>query len=109
MDSISLKFLMICIPLRISLAIGLLYLPEKYTPLVGILSALIGLMFLIKFLLYTEKQVGAFGQNVWWNNNRFIHSILLFLLAYLIYRKDPIYKFILFFDVSIGILLTVFR
>jgi len=107
MDSITFKFWMICIPLRIALAIGLFYLPEKYTPIVGVLSVLIGLGFLIQFFRYTEDQVGAFGQKVWWNKNRFIHSLLWILLAYLIYVKDSKYKIVLFVDVAIGMLLKL--
>ena len=45
------------------------------------------LVFYIELLHFTEKQLGAFGGKVWWQNLRLIHGVIYLFAAWLIHKN----------------------
>ena len=55
----------------------------KYLPLLGYLALLPAIGFMYIFLTGSRKTGGeVFGEKIWWNDLRPIHSLLYFLFAY---------------------------
>ena len=78
-----LLFLFGCIGVRSLLVIIAKYIPTKYLKYVGYLALLPAIGFSYIYLTGSRK-TGAetFGEKIWWNDLRPIHSILYFLFAY---------------------------
>jgi hypothetical protein len=76
-------FLFGCIGTRSLLVIIAKYIQLKYLKYMGYLALIISFSFLYIFLTGSRK-TGAevFGEKIWWNNLRPIHSLLYFLFAY---------------------------
>jgi len=78
-----LMFLIGCIGVRLLFVIIAKYTNTKYLKYLGYLALLpaIGFMYIyLSKIRNTGK--GAFGEKIWWNHLRPIHSILYFLFAY---------------------------
>ena len=55
----------------------------KYLPLLGYLALLPAIGFMYIFLTGSRKTGGeVFGEKIWWNDLRPLHSLLYFLFAY---------------------------
>lgn len=78
-----LMFLIGCIGTRSLFVIIAKYINIKYLKYLGYLALLPAVGFMFIYLTGTRK-TGAetFGEKIWWNNLRPIHSILYFLFAY---------------------------
>ena len=78
-----LLFLIGCIGIRSLFVIIARYINTKYLKYLGYLALVPAIGFIYIYLTGTRK-TGAevFGEKIWWNNLRPIHSILYFLFAY---------------------------
>jgi len=78
-----LMFLIGCIGLRSLFVIIAKYINTKYLKYLGYLALLPAIGFMYIYLTGSRK-TGAetFGEKIWWNNLRPIHSLLYFLFAY---------------------------
>jgi hypothetical protein len=78
-----LMFLIGCIGARSLFVIIAKYINKKYLKYLGYLALLPGIGFMYIYLSGVRNTgLGAFGEKIWWNNLRPIHSILYFLFAY---------------------------
>lgn len=105
LQKIFLMFLIGCIGLRSIFVIIAKYINTNYLKYLGLLALIPAIGFIYIYLTGSRK-TGAevFGNKIWWNNLRPIHSILYFLFAYnaIIGNKDSwIYLFV---DVVIGLI-----
>lgn len=99
-----LAFLLLCIPTRIIIALIAKYIDNKYLPYLGYLAILPAIGFAYIFIFGKRKKGGeTFGQKIWWNNLRPIHSFMFALFAYLAISKNHNSYIVLFVDVFIGL------
>jgi hypothetical protein len=78
-----LMFLIGCIGVRSLFVVIAKYIDPKYLKYLGYLALLPATGFMYIYLTGSRK-TGAevFGEDIWWNNLRPVHSILYFLFAY---------------------------
>ena len=78
-----LMFLIGCIGVRSLFVVIAKYIDTKYLKYLGYLALLPAIGFMYIYVTGSRK-TGAevFGEEIWWNNLRPIHSILYFLFAY---------------------------
>ena len=78
-----LLFLIGCIGTRSAFVLIAKNINVKYLPYLGYLALLPAIGFIYIFLT-GSRQTGAevFGEKIWWNNLRPLHSIFYFLFAY---------------------------
>ena len=77
-----LMFLIGCIGVR-SLFVIIAKYSGKYLKYLGYLALLLAIGFMYIYLTGIRNTgLGAFGQKIWWNHLRPVHSILYFLFAY---------------------------
>ena len=100
-----LMFLIGCIGVRSLFVVIAKYINIKYLKYLGYLALLPAIGFMYVYVSGIRNTgLGAFGQKIWWNQLRPIHSILYFLFAYnaIIGNKNAwIYLLI---DVFIGLI-----
>ena len=99
-----LLFLLGCIPTRLFFVYLSKNIDLKYLPILGYIAILPAIGFLYLFLSGTRK-TGAevFGDKIWWNNLRPIHSLLYLLFAYnAIYKNKDAWSYLLY-DVILGL------
>lgn len=102
---ISLYFLF-CIPMRYLLY---LYFKHNKNYNISVILALF-LSFAFMFQYVTKKRnVGAFGQKVWWNNNRIVYSIIYFIYAYYLLCKNKNYHELILLSIIYGIITFLFK
>jgi hypothetical protein len=99
-----LLFLVGCIGLRSLFVIISKEAPLKYLPYLGYAALLPAIGFMYIFLTGSRK-TGAevFGEKIWWNNLRPIHSLLYFLFAYNAITGNKSAWIYLLIDVIIGL------
>lgn len=99
-----LLFLLLCIPSRIIFVFIAKNIKQKYLPFLGYLALLIGFGFFYIYLFNKRKTGGeTFGQKIWWNNLRPIHSFLYLTFAYLAINKSKTSYIPLLIDVILGL------
>ena len=78
-----LMFLIGCIGVRSLFVVIAKYIDTKYLKYLGYLALLPAIGFMYIYVTGSRK-TGAevFGEEIWWNNLRPVHSILYFLFAY---------------------------
>lgn len=78
-----LMFLIGCIGVRSLFVVIAKYIDTKYLKYLGYLALLPAIGFMYIYVTGSRK-TGAevFGEDIWWNNLRPVHSILYFLFAY---------------------------
>ena len=86
MDHLQQRFLLFligCIGIRSLFVVIAKYIHVKYLKYLGYIALLPAIGFMYIYLTGSRK-TGAevFGEKIWWNNLRPIHSILYFLFAY---------------------------
>ena len=86
MDHLQQRFLLFligCIGIRSLFVVIAKYINAKYLKYLGYIALLPAIGFMYIYLTGSRK-TGAevFGEKIWWNNLRPIHSILYFLFAY---------------------------
>jgi hypothetical protein len=100
-----LAFLLLCIPVRIGFVFIAKKVDKKYLPYLGYLAILPAIGFAYIYIFGKRKTGGeTFGQKIWWNNLRPIHSILYFIFTYLALKKSNIAYIPLLLDVIIGLI-----
>ena len=78
-----LMFLIGCIGVRSLLVVLAKYINIKYLKYLGYLALLPAVGFIYIYLTGSRKTGGeTFGEKIWWNDLRPVHSILYFLFAY---------------------------
>lgn len=98
-----LAFLFLCIPVRIAFVFTAKNINVNYLPYLGYLGMLPALGFFHIFVFGMRKSGGeTFGQQIWWNNLRPIHSALYFIFAYLAINKNKNAYIPLLIDVIFG-------
>jgi len=100
-----LLFLFGCIGSRTAIVFIAKNATKKYLKYLGYLALLPAIGFIYLFLTGTRK-TGAevFGDKIWWNDLRPLHSLLYFLFAYnAIYGNTNAWKYLLA-DVIIGLI-----
>ncbi len=100
-----LMFLVGCIGVRSLFVIIAKYINTKYLKYLGYLALLPAFGFIYIYLTGSRK-TGAetFGEKIWWNNLRPIHSILYFLFAYNAITGNKQSWIYLLVDVLIGLI-----
>ena len=99
-----LMFLIGCIGVRSLFVIIAKYINTKYLKYLGYLALLPAIGFIYIYLTGTRKTgVEVFGEKIWWNNLRPIHSILYFLFAYNAIMGNKQSWIYLLVDVLIGL------
>ena len=99
-----LAFLLLCIPTRIIIALIAKSVDQKYLPYLGYLAILPAIGFAYIFIFGKRKRgAETFGQKIWWNNLRPVHSFLFALFAYLAISKNKNSYVVLFADAFIGL------
>jgi hypothetical protein len=100
-----LMFLIGCIGARSLFVIIAKYINNKYLKYVGYLALLPAIGFMYIYLTGIRNSgLGAFGEKIWWNNLRPIHSILYFLFAYNAIIGNQNAWIYLFADVLVGLI-----
>ena len=100
-----LLFLFGCIGVRSLFVIIAKYINKKYLKYLGYLALLPATGFMYIYLSGVRNTgLGAFGQKIWWNNLRPVHSILYFLFAYNAIKGNKNSWIYLFADVLIGLI-----
>mgnify|MGYP001167723949 FL=1 len=100
-----LAFLLLCIPVRIGFVFIAKKVDIKYLPYLGYLAILPAIGFAYIYIFGKRKTGGeTFGQKIWWNNLRPLHSILYFIFAYLALKKSNNAYIPLLLDVIIGLI-----
>ena len=100
-----LMFLIGCIGIRSLFVIIAKYINTKYLKYLGYLALLPAIGFIYIYLTGSRK-TGAevFGEKIWWNNLRPVHSILYFLFAYNAIIGNKQSWIYLLIDVLIGLI-----
>lgn len=97
-------FLFGCMTARFGLVYLAKTLPTKYLPYMGYIGLLPAIGFAYIFIT-GSRQTGAevFGDKIWWNNLRPVHSLLYFIFAYLAINASNQAYIPLLVDVVIGL------
>jgi hypothetical protein len=103
MDNIIYIFLFGCIGIRLAISMLAKYIDHDYLPYMAIFTTMISLGFLRGFILNSPK-VGFFGNPVWWQNYRIIHSINFGIFSFLAVNKNSNAWIILFADAMLGLM-----
>jgi hypothetical protein len=100
-----LMFLIGCIGMRSLFVIIAKYIQTKYLKYLGYLALLPAIGFIYIYLSGSRK-TGAevFGEKIWWNDLRPLHSFLYFLFAYNAIIGNPQSWVYLLIDVLFGLL-----
>ena len=101
MSGIYWKYFLICIPVRILLAMSVIFLLNNYFS--SVLLAIIGLGFLYAFVKH--KPFGAFGHPSWWHPYRPFHSLMFGIASYAAARdRVDIAGYVTLSDLIFGIM-----
>ena len=97
-------FLFGCITVRLLLVYLAKTLPTKYLKYMGYIALIPAIGFAYIFITGSRK-TGAevFGDKIWWNNLRPVHSLLYFIFAYLAINASTKAFIPLLIDVIIGL------
>ena len=77
-----LYFLLGCVGDRLSIVMIAKEINKKYLKYLGYLALLPAIGFMYVYVTGARKGLGVFGEKIWWNHLRPVHSILYFLFAY---------------------------
>ena len=105
MQKRTLMFLIGCVGVRSLFVIVAKTVNVNYLPLLGYLALLPCIGFIYIYLTGARK-TGAevFGEKIWWNNLRPLHSALYFTFAYNAINGNKMAWLYLAIDVSIGLI-----
>ena len=99
-----LLFLCGCIPVRLLIVYVTKHIPLHYLPILGYIALIPAIAFAYLFLS-GSRTTGpeTFGDKIWWNNVRPIHSVLYFMFAFNAIKKNNKAWVYLLYDVIIGL------
>jgi hypothetical protein len=104
MEDLQFKFFTQCVPVRSLLATCVYNTPDEYIKYWMAPAGLAAFAGIYKYATYDKDQLGAFGQNVWWQNSRIIHIIITLIFIILISQGSYKYARVLpIIDLIIGI------
>jgi hypothetical protein len=103
MDYIIYIFLFVCMGTRLAISMIAKYIDHNYLPYMAIFTTMISLGFLRVFILNSPK-IGFFGNPIWWQNYRIIHSINFGIFSFLAVNKNSNAWIILFADAMLGLM-----
>ena len=102
-------FMFGCIPMRALIALIAYKINIDLLPYLGIITAIMGLGFLIIFFGgYRKTGAETLGAPIWWNYLRPIHGFIYLLFAYNAINKFPDSYKIIIFDTIIGFIAGLF-
>ena len=97
-------FLFGCIIVRSLFVLIAKYINPTYLPILGLLALIPATGFIVIYLFNLRKRGNeTFGQKIWWNHMRPIHSFMFALFAYLAINKNKNSHLVLFADAFIGL------
>ena len=99
-------FLFLCIPTRLFLSYIIKKMKDKNIRLaLAIIILIMGMGFLIIYLgNFRKTGEETFGNKIWWNNLRPIHSFMYLYTSYLIFYNKENPHIIIFYDTIIGLI-----
>ena len=99
-------FLCLCIPSRLFLSYIIKKIKNKNIRFsLATLILIMGMGFLIIYLGNFRKTGGeTFGNKIWWNNLRPIHSFMYLYTSYLIFNNKKNANLIIFYDTIFGLI-----
>ena len=103
MSNLVLLYWLVCIPVRTSLAVGIKYIPIDYLPYTAIIAFIAASLWLWRFFTNKPNSKGSFGQSVWWNKMRVVHSLIWIAFGVLALLKNKYAYLLLLLDVLVGI------
>lgn len=100
-----LLFLIGCIGMRSMFVLVAKHIQLKYLPFLGYLALMPAIGFIYIYLTGSRKTGGeVFGEKIWWNDLRPVHSLLYFLFAYNAINHNKNAWIYLLIDVLIGLI-----
>jgi hypothetical protein len=107
MNNIQKRFLLFlfgCIPTRLAIMYLAKIAPLNYLPILGYIALIPALGFIyLYFSGIRESGPETFGDKIWWNNLRPIHSVMYLLFAYNAINKVRSAWLYLMYDVIFGL------
>lgn len=108
MNSIQKRFLLFlfgCIPTRLAIMYLAKIISLQYLPILGFVALIPAIGFIYLYISGTRKSgPETFGDKIWWNDLRPIHSLFYFLFAYNAINKVTTAWLFLLYDVIFGLL-----
>lgn len=105
-----LLFLIFCIGIRTSFVFIAKNIDKSYLPYLGLLALIPATGMLYYYISGTRKVgVETFGEKIWWNNLRSIHSLLYYCFAISAFRKSNYAYVFLLIDVIIGLSAFIYQ
>lgn len=99
-----LLFIFGCILTRLLIVYIVKKTPKNLLPYLGLLGLIPGIGFLVIYFGKYRKTGGeTFGEKIWWNNLRPIHSLLYLIFVYLALNKNKNSYIPLLIDVIFGL------
>jgi hypothetical protein len=99
-----LMFLLGCIGTRLLFVYISKNINQNYLPILGWISLIPAIGFILIFLTGArESGAEVFGEKIWWNNLRPVHSLLYGLFAFNAINQNPNSWVFLLADVSFGL------
>lgn len=98
-------FVTMCFTARLLIAYVAKNLKKSHNKYAIVVAIMIASGFLYNYII--KKSKGGFGQKVWWNNYRLIHSIMFYLFAYMTYFNESNAYKILVIDAIMGLLFSI--
>lgn len=103
MNKSMIYFLTGCIGARLLLAIVAKELPRPWLQVMGYLALAPALGFLYLFVSGARKGAGAFGEKIWWESLRPVHSLLYFMFAFSAIKGNRKAWLFLLLDLLVGV------
>jgi hypothetical protein len=88
---------------RLSIAYLARVAPSRWLRIMGIVAIFPSIGFMYLFVSGTRNKTGAFGEKIWWNPFRPIHSILYGLFAYFAIKGNRRAWIFLLTDALVGL------
>jgi len=108
MNNIQKRFLLFlfgCIPSRLFIMYIAKTISLQYLPILGYIALMPAIGFIYLYLSGTRKTGSeVFGDKIWWNNLRPVHSLFYFLFAYNAINQVKNAWLYLMYDVIFGLL-----
>ena len=105
MDNIHKRIILfsLCIIIRLLISVYMKDIKKQYLPIFGVIALMISFGFIYIYINDLRKTgLEVFGDKIWWNHLRPLHSLLYALFGILAIMKNKHAWIFLFVDVLIG-------